>query len=88
MNLKKSKPSKKAQLLRDCLKTKEFVKDWAKLSASGRYNLNNLKEVMLLLISLQKKNMESEVRARISSSLKNDASAVLHSLGLSMSDAI
>ena len=51
MNLKKSNPSKKAQLLRDCLKTKEFVKDWAKLSASGRYNLNNLKEVMLLLIS-------------------------------------
>jgi len=51
MNLKKSKSSKKAQLLRDCLKTKQFVKDWANLTASGRYNLNNLKEVMLLLIA-------------------------------------
>ena len=39
-------------------------------------------------ITAEKNNMESEVRTRISSNLKNDASAVLHSLGLSMSDAM
>lgn len=31
--------------------TKEFLKDWRRLSHSGRYNMNGLKEAMLLLIA-------------------------------------
>jgi mRNA interferase YafQ len=31
--------------------TKSFVKDWERLSRSGRYNMRQLKDVMLLLIS-------------------------------------
>lgn len=31
--------------------TKSFIKDWERLSRSGRFNMNKLKEVMLLLIA-------------------------------------
>lgn len=31
--------------------TKAFVKDWARLSSSGRYDMKRLKEAMLLLIA-------------------------------------
>jgi mRNA interferase YafQ len=31
--------------------TKAFLKDWERLSRSGRYNMQQLKEVMLLLIA-------------------------------------
>jgi mRNA interferase YafQ len=31
--------------------TKAFVKDWQRLSKSGRYDMRRLKEVMLLLIA-------------------------------------
>lgn len=31
--------------------TKLFIKDWERLSRSGRFNMNKLKEVMLLLIA-------------------------------------
>ena len=31
--------------------TKKFIKDWARLSESGRYDLKRLKEVMLMLIA-------------------------------------
>ena len=31
--------------------TKSFLKDWERLSRSGRYNMNQLKEAMLLLIA-------------------------------------
>ncbi|MCI5209051.1 MAG: type II toxin-antitoxin system YafQ family toxin [Candidatus Electrothrix sp. ATG2] len=30
--------------------TRQFLKDWKRLSRSGRYDLNRLKEAMLLLI--------------------------------------
>lgn len=31
--------------------TKQFAKDWVRLTNSGRYDMNRLKEVMLLLIA-------------------------------------
>jgi mRNA interferase YafQ len=31
--------------------TKDFLKDWHRLTRSGRYNMRQLKEVMLLLIA-------------------------------------
>lgn len=31
--------------------TKSFIKDWTRLSHAGRYNMQRLKEVMLLLIA-------------------------------------
>jgi mRNA interferase YafQ len=31
--------------------TRQFVKDWARLSATGRYDMGRLKAVMLLLIA-------------------------------------
>jgi len=31
--------------------TKVFLKDWQRLSHSGRYNMTRLKEAMMLLIS-------------------------------------
>ena len=43
-NLKRAKPP------RDFTRTKEFQKDWVRLSHSGRYDMNRLKEAMLLLI--------------------------------------
>lgn len=36
---------------RSCDYTKPFSKDWERLSRSGRFNMNKLKEVMLLLIA-------------------------------------
>ena len=32
-------------------RTKAFVKDWTRLSHSGRYDMKRLKEVMLLLVA-------------------------------------
>jgi len=31
--------------------TKDFLKDWSRLKASGRYDLERLKEAMLLLVA-------------------------------------
>lgn len=31
--------------------TKSFIKDWERLSRSGRFNMNKLKEVIVLLIA-------------------------------------
>ena len=49
--LKKSADSKRAALPRAADFTKSFLKDWERLSRSGRYDLNRLKEAMLLLIA-------------------------------------
>lgn len=46
--------SKRTSILRASDYTREFVKDWERLSRSGRYNMNKLKEVMLLIISNEK----------------------------------
>ena len=31
--------------------TKQFLKDWERLTRSGKFNMNSLKEVMMLLIA-------------------------------------
>jgi mRNA interferase YafQ len=51
MTSKKTASSKRAALPRTCDFTKAFQKDWERLSRSGRYDLNRIKEAMLLLIA-------------------------------------
>jgi mRNA interferase YafQ len=51
MTSKKSATSKRTSLPRASDYTKTFLKDWEKISCSGRYDLKRLKEVMLLLIA-------------------------------------
>ena len=46
-----SAKSKRASLPRLADYTKSFRKDWERLSRSGRYNMNQLKQVMMLLIA-------------------------------------
>lgn len=50
MTSKKPASSKRATPPRACDHTKTFLKDWERLSRSGRYDLKRLKEAMLLLI--------------------------------------
>lgn len=50
MTLKKSASAKRAKPLRDSHQTKQFLKDWERLSHSGRYDLGRLKTAMLLLV--------------------------------------
>ncbi|MDB5779925.1 MAG: RelE/StbE family addiction module toxin [Polaromonas sp.] len=49
--LKRTAASKRAILPRTADYTKAFVKDWQRLSHSGRYDMGRLKEAMLLLIA-------------------------------------
>ncbi len=51
MNLKKVPGGKRAVLPRASDRTKAFVKDWTRLSHSGRYDMKRLKQVMLLLVA-------------------------------------
>lgn len=51
MTSKKSAGNKRAALPRACDYTKTFVKDWERLSRSGRYDLKRLKEAMTLLFA-------------------------------------
>jgi len=51
MTSKKTATSKRASLPRATDYTKEFLKDWQRLSQSGRYDMNRLKEVMLMLVA-------------------------------------
>jgi mRNA interferase YafQ len=48
--LKRPETSKRA-LPRRSDYTRQFLKDWERLSRSGRYDMNRLKEAMLLLIA-------------------------------------
>ena len=48
---KKPASSKRAAFPREASYEKRFVKDWERLSHSGRYDLGRLKEAMLLLIA-------------------------------------
>lgn len=48
---KKPAAEKRTALPRAADYTKAFVKDWARLSSSGRYDMKRLKEAMLLLIA-------------------------------------
>jgi len=51
MTSKKTAASKRTPLPRVADYTKSFLKDWERLSRSGRYDMNRLKEAMLLLIA-------------------------------------
>lgn len=51
MTSKKAPSAKRAVLPRASDRTKAFVKDWTRLSHSGRYDMKRLKEAMLLLVA-------------------------------------
>ncbi|WP_018634421.1 type II toxin-antitoxin system YafQ family toxin [Neomegalonema perideroedes] len=51
MTSKKTAAEKRTNLPRVSDYTKEFKRDWERLSRSGRYDMKRLKEAMLLLIS-------------------------------------
>jgi len=51
MTSKKTAASKRAALPRASDYTKSFLKDWERLSRSGRYDMHRLKEAMMLLIA-------------------------------------
>jgi hypothetical protein len=51
MTSKKTAASKRAGLPRSSDYTKTFLKDWQRLSHSGRYDMHRLKEAMVLLVS-------------------------------------
>ncbi|MGB6038097.1 MAG: type II toxin-antitoxin system YafQ family toxin [Cryomorphaceae bacterium] len=48
---KKPPAEKRAALPLSCDYTKQFVKDWTRLSRSGRYDMKQLKTVMMLLVA-------------------------------------
>ena len=50
-SLKKPAANKLANLSRRVDYARQFLKDWERLSPSGRYDMNRLKSVMLLLIA-------------------------------------
>ena len=50
-SIKKPTKDKRASLPREASFTKAFVKDWEKLSRSGRYDMRQLKEAMMLLVA-------------------------------------
>ena len=50
-SLKKPAASKRTKLPRRADYARQFLKDWEQLSRSGRYDMNRLKAVMLLLIA-------------------------------------
>ncbi len=49
--MKKPAASKRAKLPRRADYARQFLRDWQRLSRSGRYDMNRLKAVMLLLIA-------------------------------------
>lgn len=51
MTSKKTSQQKRASLPRSSDSTKQFVKDWQRLSHSGRYDMRRLKAAMLLLVA-------------------------------------
>jgi mRNA interferase YafQ len=51
MTSKKAASVKRATLPRASDFTKQFTKDWARMSQSGRYDMKRLKEAMLMLIA-------------------------------------
>ena len=69
MPLKKNANEKRAPLPRASDFTKEFVKDWMRLSASGRYDMKALKKVMTLLIEndapLPAKYLDHQLRGSV-----------------------
>jgi mRNA interferase YafQ len=51
MTSKKTAASKRSRLPRAADYAKSFLKDWERLSRSGRYDMNRLKQAMILLIA-------------------------------------
>jgi len=51
MTSKKTAASKRARPPRAADYARSFLKDWERLSRSGRYDMNRLKQAMLLLIA-------------------------------------
>jgi len=51
MSSKEAPSGKRAALPRASDRTRAFVKDWTRLSHSGRLGMKRLKEVMLLLVA-------------------------------------
>ena len=51
MPSKRTPESKRASLPRAPAYAKSFIKDWDRLSRSGRFDMNRLKSVMMLLIA-------------------------------------
>lgn len=51
MTSKKTAASRRSPLPRAADYAKTFLKDWERLSRAGRYDMNRLKEAMLLLIA-------------------------------------
>jgi mRNA interferase YafQ len=51
MTSKKTAPSKRAALPRAADYTRAFLKDWDRLSRSGRFDMDRLKGVMLRIIA-------------------------------------
>ena len=51
MNSKRAARDKRATLPRASDFTRVFLKDWERLSRSGRFDMKQLKEVMLMLIA-------------------------------------
>ncbi len=51
MTSKRTPANKRATLPRSSDYTKPFLKDWERLSRSGRYDMNKLKEAMMLLVA-------------------------------------
>ncbi len=49
--MKKTAASKRSALPRAADYTRAFLKDWQRLSQSGRYDMTRLKQAMLLLIA-------------------------------------
>ena len=49
--MKKAPSDRRAALPQSSDRTKAFVKDWARLTHSGRFDMKRLKEVMLALIA-------------------------------------
>jgi mRNA interferase YafQ len=49
--LKRTAASKRSALPRAAEYVKSFLKDWERLSRSGRYDMNRLKQAMLMLIA-------------------------------------
>ena len=51
MTSTKAPSGRRAALLRPSDRTKTFVKDWTRLSHSGRYDMRRLKEAMILIVA-------------------------------------
>jgi mRNA interferase YafQ len=68
MTLKKAASDKRAVLPRASDYTKSFLKDWERLSRSGRFDMKRLKEAMVLLVA----NSEPPGREWLDHSLTGD----------------